>query len=104
MKGFLLVLLGFVLGGIVTFVTTSGLLTGVGAGVGIATGLQAGACLTVEAAKDKGFISADQVEEVLQAAFQQMATTEVDMKSDPSPMGDAECQAVLAKLNAATSN
>lgn len=92
------------MGGIVTFVTTSGLLTGVGAGVGIATGFQAGACLTVEAAKEKGFISADQVAEVLQGAGQQIAMIRVDVNSDTSPMGDAACQAVVAKLKAATSN
>jgi hypothetical protein len=32
------------------------LVADIGAGVGIATGLQAGACLTVEAAKDQGLM------------------------------------------------
>lgn len=40
---------------VLTFVVA----TGLGAGVGIATGIQAGACLTVEAAKGKGFITKD---------------------------------------------
>ena len=68
MKGFLIFIVGAILGAIASFVVA----TGIGAGVGVATGLQAGACLTVEAAKDKGFITSEQVDEVLAAAAQQI--------------------------------
>lgn len=59
---------GFVLGGILGLFGGGLVGTGLGAGAGIVTGMQAGACLTVEAAKDKGFIRADQVEQIFAAA------------------------------------
>lgn len=98
MKGFLLVLLGFVLGGLLGLFGGGLLGTGVGAGVGIATGLQAGACLTVEAAKEKGLITADQVAEIFAAAAESMQA-ELPADADIAD-SDAECQAVVAKLQA----
>jgi hypothetical protein len=101
MKSFLLVLLGFVFGGIVTFILASGVMTGIGAGVGIATGLQAGACLTAEAAKEQGYIDSEQVADLLRAAGRQMASADAPPDSGP-PIGDAECAEVVAKLKAAS--
>lgn len=98
MKTFLLLLLGFVLGGIVGVVGGGAIGTGLGAGVGIATGLEAGACLTVESAKDKGLISADQVEQIFAAAAETMKA-EADIGDETAfADSDAECQAVVAKL------
>jgi hypothetical protein len=97
MKSFLLLVAGLVLGAVGTFVLTSGVLTGIGAGAGIVTGLKAGACLTVEAAKDRGFITAEQVGEVLQAAGQQLSTTEVDDQSGYT-LSDADCVKVVQEL------
>ena len=100
MKKFLLVLLGFALGAVVTFFFSSTILTGIGAGVGVATGLKAGACLTVEAAKDMGFITSDQVDEVLRAAVQQIA--EADLEEETVLSGaDAECEKVVSQLKSA---
>ncbi len=109
MKSFLLLLAGFVLGGIAAVMLAGPVATGVGAGIGIATGLQAGACLTVEAAKEKGLITAEQVGEVLQAAGRLIADTNVQADSGgpatgpEAPKTDADCQAVVAKLKAAAS-
>ena len=101
MKGFLLVLIGFIIGGIVGVLGGGMIGTGVGAGVGVATGLQAGACLTVQAAKEKGLIVADQIPEIFAAAGE-MLRAEADMGGDTDFADtDAECQAVVAKLRQA---
>jgi pyruvate/2-oxoglutarate dehydrogenase complex dihydrolipoamide dehydrogenase (E3) component len=101
MKTFLLLVIGAILGGIATFIIASPLMTGVGAGVGIATGLKSGACLTVEAAKEKGFITSEQVSEVLMAAGRQLATTDVPADESGFKLDDAECQKVIANLKRA---
>jgi hypothetical protein len=101
MKSFLLLVIGAILGGIATFILASPVMTGLGAGVGIATGLKSGACLTVEAAKDKGFITTEQVGEVLIAAGEQLATTDVRADESGFKLDDAECQKVVADLKKA---
>ena len=97
MKGVLLFVLGAVIGGIATFVLAGGLMTGAGVAAGIVTGLKAGACLTVEAAKNEGFINADQVNQVLSAAGRQLATTEVPSDAETG-LSDAECQKLIAEM------
>jgi hypothetical protein len=99
MKSFLLILLGFVLGGAVGLLGGGVVGTGIGAGVGVATGLQAGACLTVEAAKDKGLITQDQVADIFAAAAESMQG-ELPADADIADT-DAECEAVVAKLKQA---
>ena len=99
MKSFLLVVLGLVLGAVATILLATPVLTGVGAGVGVATGLKAGACLTVEAAKERGYITAEQVDELLSAGIQQIASAEV---GDETAFGnDADCAKVVADLRRA---
>jgi hypothetical protein len=60
MKTFLLFLLVFVVGGVLGALGGGLFGVGAGAGVGIVTGLRAGACLTLEAARAEGLISADE--------------------------------------------
>ena len=104
MKGFLLVLLGFVVGGAVGVFGGGAIGTGIGAGAGIVTGLQAGACLTVEAAKDKGFITSEQVDEIFAAAAETMKVkAKVGADTDFADT-DAECQEVVAKLKQAAAD
>ncbi len=103
MKSFFIFLAGLVVGGLAIFVLTSGVMTGIGAGVGIATGLKAGACLTVEAAKEKGLITAEQVDEVLNAAVAQIQSAGLGTDASISG-GDAECQTVVAELRDAAKN
>ncbi len=102
MKSFLLILLGLVIGAIAGVFLLSPFVLGIGTGVGVATGLKAGACLTVEAAKEAGFITADQVGEVLNAAIQTIASTEIENATALSA-GDAECAKVVEELKAAAS-
>jgi predicted lipid-binding transport protein (Tim44 family) len=96
MKGFLLVLLGLVLGGLLGLFGGGVVGTGLGAGAGIVTGMQAGACLAVEAAKEKGFISADQVGQIFAAAAESIRA-ELPADADIAN-SDAECAAVVAEL------
>lgn len=97
MKTFLIFILGAFVGGIACIILTSGFFTGVGAGVGVATGLQAGACLTVEAAKEEGLITAEQVNEVLVAAGKLIASDEYAGTATPSG-SDLDCEKVVAQL------
>ena len=102
-------LLGLVIGGVVGVVGGGMIGTGVGAGVGIVTGMQAGACLTVEAAKEKGLVTADQVKEIFAAAAE---TLQVEAEKIRADLGgdkvfadsDAECQEVVAKLRQAAAS
>lgn len=98
MKSFLLILLGFVVGGILGVVGGGALGLGAGAGVGIATGLKAGACLTLEAARVEGLISADQEAGLLSAAARLIASEDLP---DGPETGDIDCRAVVAELRAA---
>lgn len=100
MKNFLIFILGAIVGGVASFFLAGALFTGVGAGVGVATGLQAGACLALEAAKDKGLITAEQVDEVLMEAGQQIAEGELAGDTEVEG-GDLNCEQVVAQLKAA---
>ena len=101
MKSFLLVIVGGVIGAVASFVLTSATLTGMGAGVGIVTGLQAGACLTVEAAKERGFITGVEVDELLRATVGQMVSAGAS-DSDATLSGGYEaCAKIVADLKKA---
>jgi hypothetical protein len=71
---------------------------GMGAGAGIVVGSQAGACLAVEAAKDLGLLTAEQVNEVLNGAVAKIAD---GAKFPPEAKligGEADCAKVVADL------
>ncbi len=103
MKSFLIFLAGAVIGVAAALFVLPGAFVGMGAGAGIATGLQAGTCLTAEAAKEKGYITGEQVGELIAAASQQISTAKVT--SDPAALAssDAQCQELITKLRAAAS-
>ncbi len=102
MKGFLIFIVGAVIGAIVGVFLLSPFILGIGTGVGVATGLKAGACLTVEAAKEAGLVSDEQVNEVLQAAVAQISSE--DLPADSADLeGDLDCQQVVADMRAAAS-
>lgn len=100
MKSLLLVLFGLVVGVAIGFVVFTGIGTGLGAGAGIVTGLKAGACLTAEAAKQQGFITADQESEFLQSAFAQLSTAEVEVTEETN----IDCAKVVAELKEAAAS
>ena len=98
MQSFLIFVVGSIIGAVAAIVFAGGIFAGLGAGAGIVTGLKAGSCLTAEAAKEKGYITADQVRELLSAAGAQMTGQQL---ADNSPFADgaADCQ----KINTPTS-
>ena len=98
MKSVLLILLGFVIGGVLGVVGGGALGVGAGAGVGIVTGLRAGACLTLEAAREQGLIEAGQEGEILRAAARAFASENLP---DGPDTGDINCAAVVAELRSA---
>lgn len=97
MKGLLIFVAGAIIGAIVTF----GLATGLGAGAGIVTGMQAGACLSIDAAKEKGFVTTEQVNEILADVRKQIVSGEYTGDSPIAP--DAlKCEQVVADMKAAS--
>lgn len=98
MKTFLLFLLVFVVGGVVGALGGGVFGVGAGAGVGIVTGLKAGACLTLEAARVEGLISADQEAGLLEAAARQFGSEDLPEGPDTS---EIDCAAVVADLRRA---
>ena len=108
MKTFLVALIAFLIGGLFGVIGGGLIGTGIGAGTGIVTGMQAGACLAVETAKNKGLITSDQVGTILTAAAGSIRTQAEQTKADRgggigSMASEAECQAVVAKLKQAAS-
>ncbi len=103
MKSFVLFVVGAVVGAAAVFFLAGGLLIGAGAGAGIVTGVKAGACLTAEAAKEKGYITADQVGELLTTAGAQI-TGQVPSTDASFAGGDDECQKLIAEMRSAVAN
>jgi hypothetical protein len=100
MKSFLIFVVGAIIGAVAAIVFAGGIFAGLGAGAGLVTGLKAGSCLTAEAAKEKGYVTADQVGELLSAAGMQMTAQEL---ADNSPFADgaADCQKIINDLKTA---
>lgn len=97
MKSAILVLVGIAVGVLVSMLLAP-VVVGVGAGAGVATGLKSGACLTVEAAKAKGFITAEQVDEVLRTAGDLISDTARSEEKVLLTGGDAECVKIIDDL------
>jgi hypothetical protein len=72
---------------------TFGFATGIGSGAGIVTGMQTGACLAVEADREKCLITPEEVNEVLSAAGTLVASGE-DGAEGPVAAGDMACEKV----------
>jgi hypothetical protein len=98
MKSFLLFLLVFVIGAVLGAIGGGTLGVGAGAGVGIVTGLKAGACLTLEAAREQGLITTEQEGDILQAAARQFASENLPEGPDTSQI---DCQSVVAEMRRA---
>jgi hypothetical protein len=100
MQSILLLVVGAVVGAAATFFLAGGLLIGAGAGAGLATGVKAGACMTAEAAKAKGFITAEQVGELLTAAGAQI-TGQAPTVDVTFAGGDQDCAKLVSDMRAA---
>ena len=87
-------LIGAVAGG---FVALS-IGTDMGTGAGLVVGSQAGACLAVEAAKDRGLLTAEQIDEVLNGAIAKIAGG-AELPGKAKLVGsEADCAKMIADL------
>jgi len=103
MGKFLIGVIGFVLG--LAVGAFGGLNLGGGAmmGAGVATGLSAGICSTVQAAREEGLLTSEQVDQVLDRAARDMAQMASTQPGETILGGAADCAAVLDQLKAAAS-
>ncbi|WP_135506434.1 hypothetical protein [Roseovarius aestuariivivens] len=70
-------------------------------GAGVATGLSAGICATVQAAQEEGLMTAEQVDQVLTRAAQDLGST-AQLDDEAAMVGSADqCQSVMDNLTAA---
>jgi len=76
------------------------LVGGTAAGIGVGTGLSAGICSTVQAAQEEGFLTAEQVDQVLARAAADMAGSEGLPAGTSIVGGAAECADVMEALQA----
>lgn len=90
---------GLVLGGL------GGAMLGIGGatGVGVATGLSAGACGIVQAAREEGLLTDEQVDQVFNRAVSDFREMTPDAEEGDTLLAGsaAECGAVMARLREA---
>jgi hypothetical protein len=87
---------GAIIGGFAAFQLGSG----VGANAGVTKGFSDGACSAMEAAKARGLVTAEQYDEVLNAAAQIAGRAEVQSDARLSDTA-AKCEQVIANLQQA---
>lgn len=98
MKSFIIAIVFLVIGAVVGGFVALSIGTGMGAGAGIIVGSQAGACLAVEAAKDQGLLTAEQVDEVLSGAMKKI-TGGAELPPQAKVVGsEADCAKMVAEL------
>lgn len=93
-------ILGLVAGAIGGAVVGGSLIGGTAAGIGIGTGLSAGICSTVQAAQEEGLLTAEQVDQILVRAAEDMAGAEGLPEGTSIVGGAAECAKVMETLKA----
>lgn len=94
-------ILGLVVGLLGGTMFGGALIGGTAMGIGAGTGLSAGICATVQAAQEEGIMTAEQVDQVLIRAAQDLAGTEGVPEGADMVGGAAECAAVMEKLKSA---
>ena len=70
-------------------------------GVGVGTGLSAGICSTVQAAREEGLLTEEQVDQVLRRAAGDLSGTAGLPEGEEMVGGAAECEAVMTRLREA---
>ncbi len=98
MKSFIIALVFLLIGGVVGGFLSLSVGAGMGAGAGLIVGAQAGACLAVESAKDKGLLTAEQIDEVLNGAITRISAG-AKLKPEAKLVGsEADCAKMVAEL------
>jgi hypothetical protein len=100
MRTFIIALICLVVGAAVGAFGAFGLGAGLGAGAGILVGAQAGACLALEAAKDRGLLEPSDVDALIaDAASRIRSEAPADTPSDFHLVrSEADCAEMVAKL------
>jgi len=100
MGKFILALVFLIIGAVIGFLG-SGLVGGAAMGIGVATGASAGICMTVEAAEEEGFLTPEEIDQVLNRAAADMS--EIAGSDAPGELVGArdDCAAVMERLREA---
>lgn len=100
MKTTIIVIVSLLIGGAIGGILAIGVGAGVGAAGGLVVGTQAGACLTVETAKDQGILSAEQVDKLIADTVAKIrGKAESATKEEIKWIGsEADCAAMVAEL------
>lgn len=97
-------IIGLVVGLVGGTVFGGSLIGGAATGIGIATGASAGICTTMQAAQEEGLLTAEQVDQVLTRAAEDLGGTAA-AGSDGTLVGSAEqCEEIMQKLKDASAS
>lgn len=94
-------LVGLVVGLIVGGLGALSLGGGAMMGVGVGTGLSAGICSTVQAAREQGLLTDEQIDQVLRRAATDLADKATLPASEEMVGGADDCEAVMNRLREA---
>lgn len=95
-------IIGLVAGLVVGTVFGGSIIGGAATGLGIATGASAGICSTMQAAQEEGLLTAEQVDQVLTRAVEDLGGTAATADGAALVGSAADCDAVMQKLDAAS--
>jgi hypothetical protein len=100
MRTFIIALTCLVVGGAIGAFGAFGVGAGLGAGAGIVVGAQAGACLALEAAKDRGLLEAADIDAVIAEAANRIRSEAPEGASSGLQLvqSEADCAEMVAKL------
>jgi hypothetical protein len=103
MRTFIIALICLVVGGALGAVGAFGVGAGMGAGAGIVVGAQAGACLALEAAKDRGLLDAADIDALIADTARRIHSEAPESATSELPRvrSEADCAEMIAKLRSA---
>lgn len=100
MKTALIVILSLLVGAVVGGFIALGVGAGLGAGGGLIVGSQAGACMAAETAKEKGMLSAEQIDQIIAATVSKIRGKAEGAESPEITWvaSEADCARMIAEL------
>jgi hypothetical protein len=103
MKTTIIAIVFFLIGAAAGGYLALGVGAGMGAGAGIVVGSQAGACLAVEAAKDKGLLSAEEIDQVIGDSVGKIkGKSQIPADAEvPWITSEADCAKMIAEMEMA---
>lgn len=101
MKTVVLAIIFLLIGGLIGGYLGVGFGTGMGAGGGVAVGSQAGACLAMQTARDRGILSSAQVDAVIKDTVGKIKSR-TPLASDPNlnwVNSESDCARMIAEMD-----